>query len=272
MKLKLFFILLLAVGMLMGRNAYAQTLSAYKLPDMYRFDYEVEQSLSNKEKIADTSVMHFFYTKSGEYAAARISGKANRKGNLFVVLTRNGMSIIFDEHNKNITIINVRKLASGFIDLTKWIRMDSLVAHMRKRADGKGFQSVKTGKTKQISNYESEEYSVTDSRGHKGSVWCTKVDFLTQGDYFLSAVGGNWLKMMSDQQAARPLFQALTQPKILVTEIDMRDSTGGREIDLHTVSINTVTTTVSTTGYMVNDYSQMSLPEIFQAEMKKRNN
>jgi hypothetical protein len=272
MKLKLFFILLLAAGILKGKSAYAQTQSPFKLPDMYRFDYEVEQLLSNKEKIADTSVMHFFYTKSGEYAAARISGKENRKGNLFVVLTRDGMSIIFDEHNKNITIVNVRKLVSGLSDLTKWIRMDSLVAHVRKRTNGKGFQSVKTGKTKQISNYESEEYGVTDSRGHKGSVWCTKVDFLTQGDYFLSAVGGNWLKMMSDQQTARPLFQALTQPKTLVSEIDIRDSTGAREMDLHTVGINPVPTTISTTGYTVKDYSQMTLREIFQTEIKKRNN
>jgi hypothetical protein len=272
MKMKPVFIVLLLVGLLKGNVCFAQTQSPYHVPDMYRFDYAVEQSLSNKKNAADPSVMHFFYTRSGDYAAARISGKAEKKGNLFIVLTRDGMSIIFDEHNKNITIISVRKLASDLTGLTKWIRMDSLMAYMRKKPDGKGFQSVKTGKTKQMGSYSAEEFNITDSRGHQGSVWCTQVDFLTQGDYILGAVGGNWLKMMANQQSAHPLFQALTQPKTLLTEIDMRDSTGGREMEMHTLSINPVSTTISTAGYTVNDYSNMTLPEIFQAEMKKRNN
>jgi hypothetical protein len=41
---------------------------------------------------------------------------------------------------------------------------------------------------------------------------------------------------------------------------------------MHTVSISPVVTTVSTSGYTLNDYSYLTLPEIFQAEMKKRNN
>jgi hypothetical protein len=98
------------------------------------------------------------------------------------------------------------------------------------------------------------------------------VDFLTQGDYIKTAVAGNWLNMMTNQQSDHPLFQALMQPMTLLTEIDLKDSTGNTEMEMHTVSINPVTTTVSTAGYTVNDYSNMTLPEIFQAEMKKRNN
>jgi hypothetical protein len=41
---------------------------------------------------------------------------------------------------------------------------------------------------------------------------------------------------------------------------------------MHTLTIDPVSTTMSTKGYVVNDYSNMTLPEIFQAEMKKRNN
>lgn len=272
MKQKWAFLLLLLAGVLEYNGSFAQTMSPYKVPEAYRFDYEVEQMLSHNNKTSDTTSMHFFYSKSGDYAAARMSGKVNGKGNLFVVLTRDGMGVIFNEHDKNITIISLRKLSSDLMGLTKWIRMDSLITQIRKKGDGKGIQSVKTGRTKPIGNYISEEYSVAGRKGQQGTVWCAKVDFLTQGDYLLGMVGALWLNMMSSQQATHPLFQALTQPKTLVTEMDMRDSTGTRKIEMHTIGINAVATTISTTGYVVNDYSQMSLPEIFQEEMKKRNN
>ncbi len=272
MKMKSFFIVLLFAGMFKGNVSVAQTPAPYQIPDMYRFDYSVEQMLTSKRHGADTSVMHFFYTKNGDYAAARISGKANRKGNLFMVLTRDGMGIIFDEHDKSITIVSLRKLAADLTGLTKWIRMDSLMAHMRKQGDENRFQSVKTGNTRPIGHYTAEEYSVTGKKEHKGSVWVTPVDFNTMGDYMLDAVGAGWLKMMMmNQQTAHPLFQAMTRPKTLVTGIDLSDSTGERVMEMHTVSIDPVTTTIPTTGYTINDYSNMTLPEIFQAEMKKRN-
>ena len=271
MKMKSFFILLLFVTLLKGSVSFAQVPPPYQLPETYRFDYAVEQVHTGKRHATDSSVMHFFYTKSGDYAAVRIDGRQGRKGNLFIVLTREGMSIVFDEHKKTITIISVPKLVSGLSDLTKWIRMDSLIAHIHKKSEENRFQSVKTGKTKTTGNYTADEYSLSGRKDHQGSVWLAHVDFNTMGDYVLGAVGANWIKMIGYQKAADPLFQALTQPKTLVTAVDLRDSTGELAMEMHTVSINTVTTTIPTTGYTVTDYSKMTLPEIFQAEMKKRN-
>ena len=242
--MKSIFAIFFVACLLNGNILVAQSQPPYQLPDSYRFDYDVTQVLVHKRNLADTSVMHFLYTKSGDYAAARISSKDNKKGNLLVVITNNGMSIIFDEHNKSITIISIRKLASDLSGLTKWIRMDSLMANMRKKTDGKDFQSVKTGNSKQVGGYTSEEYSVSDNKGHKGIVWCAKVDFNTQTDYILGAVGGNFLKMMSGRMDTHPLFQALTQPKTLVTDIETSDSAGGHRMNLHTVSINQTLTTI----------------------------
>ena len=73
-----------------------------------------------------------------------------------------------------------------------------------------------------------------------------------------------------DPATDRPLFQALMQPKTLVTDIDMLDSTGGHRMNMHTESIRQTPTTISTSGYTVDNYSNMTVPEIFQAEMKKR--
>ena len=271
MKMKSLFTILFVACLLNGNISAAQSQPPYQLPDSYRFDYEVTQVLVHKKNLADSSVMHFLYTKSGDYAAARISSKDNKKGNLLVVITNNGMSIIFDEHNKNITIISIRKLISDLSGFTKWIRMDSLMANMRKKTDGKDFQSVKTGNSKLIGSYTSEEYSVSDNKGPKGTVWCAKVDFNTQTDYILGAIGGNFLQMMSGRMAAHPLFQALTQPKTLITDIETRNSADGHSMNLHTVSISQSLTTVTTSGWVVHNYSNMTLPEIFQEEMKKRN-
>jgi hypothetical protein len=271
MKWRPFFLLFLCLSLLKLIPSFSQSPSGYRLPDSFRFDYTVTQMVSHAKKITDSSVLHFFYTKSGDYAGAEMSRNSNDKGNLFIVLTREGYSIIFDEHNKTVTVISLRKLASDLAGLTKWIRMDSIIANMRRRADGKETKSVKTGNHKQLGNYTTEEYQITDSRGRQGSVWCAKMDFDTQGDYIMSAIGGNMIKMMNSNMASHPLLQTLTQPRTLVTEIQFNDSTGTRRTEVQTRSIDQITKTVSTTGYTLNDYSNMTLPEIFQAEMKKRN-
>ena len=269
--MKPLFFLFLFFGLLKGHSPLAQTPAGYKLPDNFQFDYTVTQAVHHQKKAPDSSVIHFFYTKSGDYAGAGISKNTGTTGNLFLVLTREGNGVIFDERSKSITVISIRKLASDLAGLAKWIRMDSVIAHMRKRTDGKDVNSVKTGNHKQIGNYTTEEYVVTDKRGQKGSVWCAKMDFNTQGDYIIGAAGGNLIKMMSSNMASHPLLQTLTQPRTLITEMEFNDSTGIRRMELKTESINQVTKTVSTAGYSLNDYSNMTLPEIFQAEMRKRN-
>lgn len=269
--MKPFYLLFLCFSLLGVNPSLAQPSSGYKLPDSFQFDYAVTQTVHHVKKIPDSSVMHFFYTKSGDYAGAEIGRNTNSKGNLFIIVTREGNTIIFDDHSKTVTVISIRKLASDLAGLTKWIKMDSIVANMRRRTDGREIKSVKTGNHKQLGNYTTEEYLVTDSRGHKGSVWCARMDFDTQGDYIMSAIGGNLIKMMSSNMPAHSLLQSLTQPRSLITEIAFSDSTGVRRIDLQTQSIDQVVKVVSTAGYSLNDYSNLTLPEIFQAEMKKRN-
>ncbi len=271
--MKPFIILVCLAGIFCTESSQAQAQTSYTLPGNYRFDYEVSQSLTSKKNAADSGTIHFFYTKSGDYAAAKFSGKENMKGNLFVVITRDGFCIIFDDHHKDITILSIHKLMSDLIGMAKWIRMDSLMASMRGKMNGNDFQSVKTGNHKSLGSYTTEEYSASDSRGHKTTVWIAKVDFDTQTDYLLATVGGNFLKMMGSQQtSAHPLFQALTQPRSLITELESVDSAGINKMSMHTVSISLTTSSVATSGYTVSNYSNMTFPEILQAEMKKRNN
>ena len=271
MKLKTVFPVLFFGFFLIGKNCLAQTPAPYPVPGDYRFDYAVDQSLTREKNPSDTTLIHFFYTGTGDYAAAVVSAKFTKKGNLFIILTRDGMVVVLDEHKKDITIINSRKISADLMGLTKWIRIDSLMAHMRKNPDGNEFQSVKTGRTGIIGNYVSEEYHITGSRGTAGSVWCAKVDFPAGMDYLMNATGGGWLKMMAGQQTTHPLMQALMQPKALLTDMELKDSAGKTEMQMRTLSIRSAKTIVTTAGYTINDYSHMTMPEIFQAEMKKRN-
>ncbi len=257
---------------LMGvHSSFGQAQTSYKLPDAFKFDYQVTQVITEKQRSANPDTAQFFYTRSGEYAATAFAGREGRKGNLLLVLTRDGICIFFNEHNKNITIVSVRKLVSDLSGFMKWIRIDSLMSAMRSGTNQKDFKSAKTGNTKTIFGYSTEEYSVSDRKNQRGSVWFTKVDFNGPADYIFDAVGASYLKMMGGGMSDRPLLQALTRSKTVITEMDLKDSAGARAMQLQTIQIGAISKTVSTSGFEVNDYSNMTFPEIFRAEMKNRN-
>ena len=77
--MKSFFLLFLFFGLMKITPSSAQTPSGYKLPDSFQFDYTVTQTVHHAKKVPDSSVMHFFYTKSGDYAGAEISRNAEAR-------------------------------------------------------------------------------------------------------------------------------------------------------------------------------------------------
>ncbi|HEX4850878.1 MAG TPA: hypothetical protein VFV08_08740, partial [Puia sp.] len=168
------FVIILFTSCLMPA-VYSQDNSVYRLPDAFNFDYTLTQTASGK-KADENRMYHFYYTKSGEYAAAEWSRNENKKGNLLVVLTKAGNIVVFDSREKSITILNPHKIMMDMMGILKWIRMDSLMAHMRMNSDSSDFQSAKTGKTKPLNNYTTVEYNVIRHK-HRGSVWIANVDF-----------------------------------------------------------------------------------------------
>jgi hypothetical protein len=273
MKNKFLVSLLLIGSLFQGNSLPAQTAALYSLPDSYRFDYEVDQLVTGRKNATDTNTLRFYYTKSGEYAAVSLPPKDKMKGNKFVVLTRDGIVVVMNEHKKSITIVSLRKMSADMMTLVKYIKIDSLMANMHRNSEGKEFQSVKTGNSRTIGTYTADEYNVSGKSNEKATIWCAKVDFNTQGDYLKGVIGVNFMGMMgAGQQHDHALMQTLMQPKTLVTSIETTDSTGLKTNNLQTVHIGTTVMTVATSGYSVNNYSDKTLPEIFQAEMKKRDN
>jgi hypothetical protein len=259
---------------------HAQTTPVYTLPDAFNFDYTLTQTISGK-KAGDSALVHYYYTKNGEYAAAEWSKNENKKGNLLIVLTKAGYVVVLNNREKEVTIVNPHKLMADVMGMLKWIRMDSLMAHMRMNQDSSDFHSTKTANTKSVGNYTATEYTVAHHR-RSGSVWITNVDFPTQSDYLMSMMGTSMISMMGnkgmgnkmamgDKMASHPLMQAMVQPKTLITEIEMPDSAGHHGLSLHTVSLAATPVNISVKGLTVNDYSNMTMREIFEAEMKRRN-
>jgi hypothetical protein len=268
MKNRILYILCFMASFFAGNKVLAQSGTLYTIPDNYRFDYEVDQQITGRKNQPDT--IRFYYTKSGDYAAASFSQKARMKGNLFIILTRQGNVVVMNEHRKNIKIVSIPKMISDMTQLVKYIKIDSLMANMRRNTNGREFSSVKTGNTKIIGSYTAEEYNISRKKGEKASIWYAKVDFNTQGDYLKGIIGGNFLNMMNaGRQSEHPVLQALLQPKVLVTSIETTDSSGTKRNNLQTISIKPTDLTVSTMGYAVDDYSNKSLPEIFESEMQK---
>ncbi len=268
-------LLLFLIASLLITEIHAQTAPVYALPDAFNFDYTLTQTVAGN-RTGDSAFFHFYYTRSGEYAAAEWSKNENKKGNLLIVLTRAGNVIVFNRREKQISIMNPHKLMTDMMGMLKWIRMDSLMAHLRRNPDHPEFHSAKSGKTKTLGSYTSTEYAVIGPK-QTGSIWIANVDFPVQSDYFMNMFGTAMMSMMgngamSDKMSTHPLMQAMMQPKALITDIEMSDSAGNRKLSLHTVSLLASSTNISTQGFDVNDYSNMTLSEIFEAEMKRRNN
>ena len=129
---KVYYLTGITLCCLMGvYSSFGQTQSPYKLPDAFKFDFQVTQVITENRKSAEPDTAQFFYTQSGEYAAVSVSGRDGRKGNLLMVLTRDGIGVFFNGHNKNITIVSVRKLVSDLSGFMKWIRIDSIMFELK---------------------------------------------------------------------------------------------------------------------------------------------
>jgi hypothetical protein len=252
---------------LVAKSIFAQTKDAYVLPATYHFDREIIQVTSGKKDPADSARFNSYYTNSGEFTGIKLQGEG-AKHTGWVIVARNGNTVFFNEKEKTATVISMRKIFSDLEDLAKWIKMDSVMAGMRRRMDGKKVTSVKTGKTKTIDGYSAQEYSVTDSSGRVSLVWCAKVDFPVMIDYILNAGAGKWMPVISSKLQTNPLLQAIVSAGTIVTDIQLTDS--GRTYNLlRTDLIRQVPTDFPTNGYTVKDYSNSSLMEIFRAEMRR---
>ena len=120
--------------------------------------------------------------------------------------------------------------------------------------DSSNVRGGKTGKTKQIAGYQAEEYSYTNNKGEKASVWYAKVDFNTALLRQLGSGGATSPKLGMSQPSQIQSYPQLNDPNMLVLETENSSHPGE---GLTTQSITKKDLVIETKGYKVNNLSDL---------------
>jgi len=175
--------------------------------------------------------------------------KSADKVNNMIIFTKDGTSIVIDDQKKTIIIFNMKGMMGG---LAAQYSKNNPSASTAKEGNSGG-QVAKTGKTKDISGYTAEEYSYSNSKGEKASVWYAKVDFNT-GLFYMFGTGGSMPTRPGMNNTQTPSYPQLSDPHMLVAETE--NSTHPDQ-KLTTQSISKKTLTITTKGYTINNLSNM---------------
>ena len=232
------------------RPAVSQQQAAYQVPDFYRFDYEVVQQVNNASKNSDgTKTITYFYSQNGDYTAIKVDNKNNN----LMINTKDGMTVIVDDQKKTITIFRLQNILGDLSKIADGNNKKS-TSTTPPQHDTSNFKVAKTGNTKQISGYTAEEYSFTNSKGEKGTVWYAKVDFNT-GLFFLFGAGlAPSAPAMNKHTEGSPAYPQLSDPHLLFIETENNARPGEGII---TQSISKKSLVISSKGYTINNLSKM---------------
>ncbi len=264
---KLIFGALLASGMfLVPHDSFSQQQAAYQVPESYSFDYEVVQQVKGEQKNSGgPKTLSYYYTQNGGYMGIR----PNSDKSVFMIYTKDGVSIIIDDQKKTITVLRLGNLMG---DLGKAVaeQKKNNPSQTSPRADssGKLQSSVKTGSTKQICGYPAQEYTYKNSKGESGSVWYAKVDF-NASSYYISGMMGSSFSggAATGKNPQMQNYPSLNDPHLMVAEAK---SDSHPDEGITTQSISKKTMSIQTKGYTINNMSNMGLKEMM--EMKSKQN
>ena len=238
---------LTAVFFVFPHDGRTQQPASYQVPDAYHFDYEVVQQVSGDNKNSSgPKTVDYYYSGTGDYMGMKSADKTNN----IIIFTKDGTSIVIDDQKKTIIIFNMKGMMGG---LAAQYSKNNPSASSPK-GDNTNAQVAKTGKTKSISGYTAEEYSYSNSKGEKASIWYAKVDFNTGLFYMFGTGMGSGGRPGMNKAAQSPAYPQLSDPHLLVAETE--NSTHPDQ-KLTTESIAKKTMTITTKGYTINNLSDM---------------
>lgn len=274
----------------------------YIVPAAYHFDYKVVYEISredhmnakNKGKAEQKSpeIINYYFTTKGEYMGMEPTQHDKETDMHFMISTNNGLMITFDEpsasdqsgkNQKTITVMDMRGLLKGSGEALTTVakavakdlpKKDKVEAEKEKSVELDNFK--KTGRTKQVFGYTAEEYSkkydvTEDGKAHSGtmSYWYAKVDFDPEMMFAMGMGGLAGQQAQAKMQQSHPnsmIGMGLTQKNLLLVEIHFDDSSGDSGSPMKVVSIDKTGIDKRTAGYLIKNYSGMSLMEMMQKE------
>ncbi|HLY71261.1 MAG TPA: hypothetical protein VKR53_16115 [Puia sp.] len=243
-------VLLLSGFFAISPSALSQQPGAYQLPDSYHFDYEVVQQVTGDNNgSGGPKTIEYYYSGSGDYMAM----KAADKNNNLMIFTKDGTSVIIDDQKKTIMIFNIHAMMGDMGKVAAQYNKNNPSASSS-RHDSTNAQVAKTGKTKDISGYTAEEYSFTNNKGEKASIWYVRVEF-NAGLFYLFGSGGSASPRPGmNKTMPNPAYPQLSDPHMLVAETENNTHPGVR---MTTQSIAKKTMTITTKSYAVTNLSNM---------------
>ena len=267
------------------------TVTQYKVPSVYNFDYKVVYEI-NKEENKTTETANYYFTKNGDYMSMITAESQKNKDQDFMVSTKDGLMITFGEESvpkdpsnnrKVLTVMDMRSMMKGngeaMTALAKSLpQKDKAGIEKEKSDDLDNF--IKTGKTKQVFGYTAEEYSKhltknEDGKTHSGtiSVWYARVDFDPEM-MFSFGMGnlhsGQSQSKMNQSHPNNMLGLALTQKNYLLIEMDFAEDGGKSGSGMKVVNIEKNNFSKSTEGYFIKNYSGMSMKQMMQMESEEQ--
>ena len=252
MKKFIYSIVFLSALFFIPRSAISQQKAAYQVPDSYNFDYEVVQQVNSaNKKSSDPKTITYHYSLNGDYSALSVPDKSNT----LIIYTKDGTTIIVDDQKKTLTILHLQNMMGDITKMAEQYKKNNPSATSPSpKHDSSDFKFGKTGNTKQVSGYTTEEYSYTNSKGEKGSVWYAKVDFNAASFFMMGAGAASSNPAMSKYAGASSPYPQLTDPHLLLTETENSAHPGE---SLTTQSISKKSLVITSKGYTVNDLSSM---------------
>ncbi len=262
-------------------------IKEYLVPSSFQFDYKVVYQINEEDKNT-TKTMTYYFTKNSEFMGMEPPGE-DKKDLELMVSTKDGTILTFSErlnHGKNqklLTVMNMRSMMKGAGEIATAIGKslpvkDKNVSEKKKPNEMDNF--VKTGKTKQVFGYTADEYSKEfnqDKNGKKRSgtmsIWYAKVDFDPQMMFSMgmgNMAGAQSKSIMQQSHSNNMLGIGITQKNYLLIEMYASETGGKSGSVMKVVSIEKITFNKSTEGYVIKNFSGMSMKEMLQKEMEEK--
>ena len=272
---------ILAGILLFGLKINAQdpeSTAEYKVPENFRFNYQVVYEVNDENKNT-TRTMTYFFTNSGEFMGMQ-TPKEEKGNSEFLIHTKDGKMLMFNEEHgsgnqktpqKTLTIMDMRKMRKGMGEVAKSMPKNEKKPEPEKKGTLDNFK--KTGKTKQIAGYAAEEYEKFFSEEDKNgklrsgtmSIWYAKVDFDPSMMFSLgmgSLSGSGSASRTPSSQKNNMFGLGLTEKNYLLMEIDFSEKSGKSGTGMKVQSVTKTSFIQGTSGYQVRNMAGMGLKDM----------
>ncbi len=230
--------------------------SAYKLPTTISFDWEVIQQTNGND---GGNIITYYFTTNGDCAGIKNSQKDNSDLSL-MVYTQDGATLMFNDKEKTITVVNMVKIVGYGAQLGKKIAASIKKKPLQPSEDKTGMTITKSGQTKTICGFPADEYLIKNEKGIL-TVWYSHVAFDPVKIYTMG-VG-----RMADLSAFRnnpKMKNNMMAIPVLNNNYLMAEMIADGKIGMETKSISKKAISISTNGYKIVDISNKKLKGIIQ--------